>query len=126
MAEFGTLTAADGQTLYYRLFKPAHFDPAKRYPAIVDVYGGPGVQRVLDTWTGASFTQILTRAGYVVFQLDNRGSAFRGTAFQITHSRKLGDVEVADQMQGARWLAAQSFVDPAHASACGAGAMAAT
>ncbi|HEV7613160.1 MAG TPA: S9 family peptidase [Steroidobacteraceae bacterium] len=111
--EFGTLQAADGQILYYRLFKPRHFDPAKRYPAIVDVYGGPGVQRVLDTWTGASFNQILTRGGYVVFQLDNRGTAFRGTAFQAPIHDKLGDVEVADQVQGAHWLAAQAFVDPA-------------
>ena len=109
--EFGTLTAADGQTLYYRLFKPLNFDPAKHYPAIVDVYGGPGVQRVLDGWTGSSFTQILTRAGYVVFQLDNRGTAFRGTAFQAPIHDKLGEVEVIDQVQGARWLAAQGFVD---------------
>jgi dipeptidyl-peptidase-4 len=111
--EFGTITAADGQTLYYRLFKPLHFDPAKRYPAIVDVYGGPGVQRVLDTWAGSSFTQILTRAGYVVFQLDNRGSASRGVAFQSPIHDKLGEVEVADQVQGARWLGSQEFVDPA-------------
>jgi dipeptidyl-peptidase-4 len=111
--EFGTLTAADGQTLYYRLFKPAHFDPAKHYPAILDVYGGPGIQRVLDNWTGNSFTQILTRGGYVVFQLDNRGTAFRGTAFQAPIHDKLGDIEVADQVQGARWLAAQGYVDPA-------------
>ena len=111
--EFGTLTAADGQTLYYRVFKPAQFDPAKHYPAIVDVYGGPGVQRVLDNWTGNSFTQILTRAGYVVFQLDNRGTAFRGTAFQAPIRGKLGDIEVADQVQGARWLASQGYVDPA-------------
>jgi dipeptidyl-peptidase-4 len=111
--EIGTLTAADGQTLYYRLFKPLNFDPAKHYPAIVDVYGGPGVQRVLDNWTGSSFTQILTRAGYVVFQLDNRGTAFRGTAFQTPIHDKLGEVEVADQVQGARWLGSQSFVDPA-------------
>jgi dipeptidyl-peptidase-4 len=111
--EFGTLTAADGQTLYYRLYKPLHFDPGKRYPAIVDVYGGPGVQRIVDNWTGSSFTQILTRAGYVVFQLDNRGSAFRGTAFQAPIHDKLGVVEVADQVQGARWLGSQSYVDPA-------------
>ncbi len=111
--EIGTMVAADGQTLFYRLFKPLHFDAAKRYPAIVDVYGGPGVQRVLDNWAGSSFTQILTRAGYVVFQLDNRGSAFRGTAFQAPIHDKLGDVEVADQVQGARWLGSQSFVDPA-------------
>jgi dipeptidyl-peptidase-4 len=111
--EFGTLTAADGQLLYYRLFKPLHFDPAKHYPAIVEVYGGPGVQRVLDSWTGSSFTQILTRAGYVVFQLDNRGSGFRGTAFQAPIHDKLGEIEVIDQVQGAHWLASQGFVDPA-------------
>jgi dipeptidyl-peptidase-4 len=111
--EFGTLAAADGQQLQYRLFKPAHFDPARRYPAIVEVYGGPGVQRVLDAWTGSSFAQILTRAGYVVFQLDNRGSAFRGNAFQSPIRRKLGEVEVADQVRGARWLGSQPFVDPA-------------
>jgi dipeptidyl-peptidase-4 len=111
--EVGTLTAADGQTLYYQLFKPLHFDPSKRYPAIVDVYGGPGVQRVLNNWHGSSFTQILTRAGYVVFTLDNRGSASRGTAFQAPIHRRLGDVEVTDQVKGARWLMSQSFVDPA-------------
>ena len=110
-SEFGTLTAADGQQLYYRLFKPAHFDPAKRYPAIVDVYGGPGVQRVLDNWSGNSFTQILTRAGYVVFQLDNRGSAFRGTAFQAPIHRRMGEVEVADQVLGAKWLGSQTYID---------------
>jgi dipeptidyl-peptidase 4 len=110
--ETGTLTAADGQTLYYQLFKPLHFDPSKRYPAIIDVYGGPGVQRVLNNWHGSSFTQILTRAGYVVFMLDNRGTAFRGTAFQAPIHRKMGEVEVADQVQGARWLASQGFVDP--------------
>jgi dipeptidyl-peptidase-4 len=110
--EFGVLTAADGQALHYRLFKPRHFDAANRYPAIVEVYGGPGVQRVMNSWTGSTFTQILTRAGYVVFQLDNRGSGFRGTAFQAPIHGKLGAVEVADQVQGARWLASQKFVDP--------------
>jgi dipeptidyl-peptidase-4 len=111
--EFGCLTAADGQVLHYRIFKPAGFDPGKRHPAIVDVYGGPGVQRVLDAWTGASFTQILTRAGFVVFQLDNRGTAARGTAFQAPIHGRLGETEVADQIQGARWLASQPFVDAA-------------
>ena len=110
--EFGTLAAADGQQLHYRLFKPLHFDPKKRYPAIVDVYGGPGVQRVLNSWSGSSFTQILTRAGFVVFQLDNRGTAFRGTAFQSPIRGKLGEVEVTDQLAGARWLGSQTFVDP--------------
>ncbi len=113
VAEFGTLQAADGQALHYRVFKPRDFDPAKRHPAIVDVYGGPGVQRVLDNWTGSSFTQILTRSGYVVFQLDNRGSGFRGAAFQAPIYGRLGKCEVDDQVQGARWLAAQPYVDPA-------------
>ncbi len=112
LPQFGTLAAEDGQTLYYRIFKPAHFDPQRRYPAIVNVYGGPGVQTVLDHWMGANFTQILTRAGYVVFQLDNRGSAFRGTGFQDPIHGKLGVAEVADQVQGARWLQSQAFVDP--------------
>jgi dipeptidyl-peptidase 4 len=109
--EFGTLKSVDGQILHYRLFKPAHFEPSKRYPAIVDVYGGPGAQRVLNNWSGASFIQILTRAGYVVFQLDNRGSAFRGTAFQAPIHRRLSDAEVSDQVHGATWLGSQSFVD---------------
>jgi len=111
--EFGTLAAADGQALQYRLFKPPHFDSTKHYPAIVEVYGGPSVQRVLDNWSGSSFTQLLTRAGYVVFQLDNRGSGFRGTAFQAPIHDRLGEIEVADQVQGARWLGSQPFVDPA-------------
>lgn len=111
--EFGTLPAADGQSLQYRLFKPANFDPKKRYPAIVDVYGGPGVQRVLNSWTGASFTQMLTRSGYLVFQLDNRGTASRGTDFQAPIHGKLGDVEVEDQVQGAKWLRDLPYVDRA-------------
>jgi dipeptidyl-peptidase-4 len=117
--EFGTLTAADGQLLHYQVFKPRHFDPAKRYPAVVDVYGGPDVQRVVNRWTGSSFTQILTRSGYVVFQLDNRGTASRGTAFQASIHHHVGDVEVADQVQGARWLASQTFVDPSRVGVWG-------
>ncbi|MGA2190986.1 MAG: S9 family peptidase [Steroidobacteraceae bacterium] len=119
LPEFGTLTAADGQLLHYQLFKPRHFDPQKRYPAIVEVYGGPGVQRVANHWNGSSFTQILTRAGYVVYQLDNRGTAFRGTAFQAPIHGRLGVVEVADQVQGARWLASQPYVDPSRVGVWG-------
>jgi dipeptidyl-peptidase 4 len=111
LPEFGTLQAADGQTLMYRLFRPRIFDPARRYPAVISVYGGPGAQSVLDDWNGDSFVQILTRAGFVVFQLDNRGSAFRGTAFQAPLSGQLGGAEVEDQIRGARWLGSQPFID---------------
>ena len=113
------MTASDGQTLNFRLFKPLHFDASQRYPAIIDVYGGPGTQRVTDSWTGSSFTQILTRAGYVVFQLDNRGSAFRGVKFQSLIQGRLGDIEVRDQILGARWLASQPFIDARRIGVCG-------
>jgi dipeptidyl-peptidase-4 len=109
--QFGSLNAADGQALYFRLFKPPGFDPSRRYPVIVDVYGGPGVQRVLRGWCGASFTQILTRAGYLVFQLDNRGSAHRGTAFESPIHGRLGEAEVADQVAGVDWLRSRPYVD---------------
>ncbi len=71
------------------------------------------MQRVLDSWAGNTFTQILTRAGYIVFQLDNRGSAARGTAFQAPIHGRLGAIETADQVQGARWLGSQAYIDPA-------------
>ena len=111
--EYGELQAADGAGLQYRLFKPHRLDPTRRYPALLDVYGGPGVQRVVKNWTGGTFTQIMTRAGYFVLQLDNRGSAFRGDRFQSPIHRRLGQVEVQDQVLGARWLAHLPQVDPA-------------
>ncbi len=95
MAEIGTLNAADGQTLYYRLFKPLHFDPAKRYPAIVNVYGGPGVQTVLDNWYGSSFTQILTRAGY-------RGISARQSRQRVSR-HGLPGADTLDSWAKSRW-----------------------
>lgn len=109
--EHGDILAADGAQLHYRLFKPSGMDPTRRYPAILDVYGGPGAQRVLKNWAGATFTQIMTRAGYFVLQLDNRGSASRGVRFQAPIHRRLGQVEVQDQILGAGWLARQPQVD---------------
>ena len=75
------IAAADGQTMYYRLMKPRVLEPGKRYPVLIDVYGGPGVQRVSNVW-GSLFHQYLVQHGYVVFALDNRGSGFRGTKFE--------------------------------------------
>ena len=86
--EFGTLQAADGQTLNYQMLKPTHFDPGHKYPVIVDVYGGPGVQNVRRAWGPQFFRQVLAQSGYVVFTLDNRGSGFRGVAFEsVLHQR---------------------------------------
>jgi len=110
--EFGTLQAADGQTLNYQMLKPAHFDPGHKYPVIVDVYGGPGVQNVRRAWGPQFFRQVLAQSGYVVFTLDNRGSGFRGVAFESVLHHRMGQVEVADQVEGVEFLRSLPFVDP--------------
>lgn len=109
--EFGTLRAADGQTLHYSLLKPPGMEPGKRYPVIVEVYGGPGVQRVRRAW-GNLFQQLLAQSGYVVFALDNRGSGLRGDAFESALHRDLGRVETEDQQAGAAFLRTLPYVDP--------------
>ena len=114
---FGTLTAADGSTpLHYSLIKPADFDPKKKYPVVVFVYGGPAAQTVTRAWPGRSdsfFNQYLAQQGYVVFSLDNRGTPRRGAAFGGALYGKQGTVEVDDQLRGVEWLTSQAFVDPA-------------
>jgi dipeptidyl-peptidase-4 len=109
--EFGTLKAEDGQTLHYVMLKPVGFDPNKHYPAIVQVYGGPGVQLVTRGWR-APAERLFLEAGFVVFQLDNRGSYGRGLAFEAPISRNMGTPEVHDQIVGLRFLQSQPFVDP--------------
>jgi dipeptidyl-peptidase-4 len=111
-AEFGSIPAADGQQMYYRLLKPKTLEPGRRYPVLVDVYGGPGVQRVTNTW-GSLFHQYLVQQGYVVFMLDNRGSGMRGTRFETALGGRMGHVEVEDQVKGVEFLRGQSYVDPA-------------
>ena len=106
------LKAPDGITLYGRLTKPADFQPGTKYPLIVQVYGGPGVQMVRDDWQGISTTQALARRGYVVWQMDNRGSDGRGHAFEAPIYRELGTHEVADQRLGVERLVSMGFVDP--------------
>jgi dipeptidyl-peptidase-4 len=108
--EFGTLAAADGQTLHYKLLKPRTLEPGKRYPVLVDVYGGPGAQRVADAW-GGLFHQYLVQHGYVVFLLDNRGSGFRGVKFETALDMHMGGVEVQDQVRGVEFLRTLPYVD---------------
>lgn len=112
--EFGRLKAADGQTLYYQLTKPRDPVPDKRYPVVVDVYGGPGVQRVRRAWGGVSdlFRQYLVQHGYVVFTLDNRGSAARGVRFETAIYHQMSKAEVEDQVTGVSFLKTLPFVDP--------------
>ena len=107
--EFGEITGAEGQKLRYRVFKPADFDAAHKYPVVVHIYGGPHGQMVTQSWTDP-FLQVLTRKGFVVFQLDNRGMYRRGKAFEEALFRHMGSVEVVDQREGVKWLRAQPWV----------------
>jgi dipeptidyl-peptidase 4 len=114
--EYGQMLAADGHVLHYSLIKPPGFDPARKYPAVVYVYGGPATQTVTRTWPARAdhwFNQYLAQQGYVVFSLDNRGTPRRGAKFGATLFRRQGTVEVEDQAQGAKWLAAQPWIDDA-------------
>jgi len=109
-----TLKADDGITdLYCRLIKPVDFDPEKKYPAIVYVYGGPHAQMITNSWTGGAgfWLNILAQQGYVVFTLDNRGSAYRGFEFESIIHRRCGEVEMADQMTGVEYLKSLDYVD---------------
>ncbi|KGM54231.1 peptidase S9 [Lysobacter daejeonensis GH1-9] len=116
--EYGTLTAADGATpLHYSVIKPAGFNPKRRYPVVVYVYGGPATQTVTRAWPGRGdhwFNQYLAQQGYVVFSLDNRGTPRRGAAFGGALYGVQGTVEVADQLKGVEWLQQQPWVDGEH------------
>jgi dipeptidyl-peptidase-4 len=102
----------DGTNFYGRLIKPPGFDPAKKYPMLVDVYGGPHVQTVRNAWPGLGMDQVFAQAGYVVWQMDNRGSANRGHAFETPVYRNLGARELADQREGVEYMISRGFIDP--------------
>lgn len=113
-SEILKVKAADGRTeLYARLIKPAGFQPGRKCPAIVMVYGGPGAQSVRNAWAGLSWEQMLAHRGFVIWQLDNRGSAGRGHAFESPIYHNLGVTELADQKAGIERLISMGFVDPA-------------
>ena len=110
----GTLKAADGTTdLYYRMVKPVGFDPSKKYPTVVYVYGGPHAHNVDARWHYASrsWETYMAQKGYLLFILDNRGSENRGRAFEQATFRQLGTVETEDQMQGVKFLQSLPYVD---------------
>ena len=111
--EFGSIEADGGTELYYKLIKPAPFDPGVKYPVIVYVYGGPSGQTVGKSWgrnTGLWF-EFMAQRGYVVFCLDNRGTPNRGTEFEGHIYRLLGEIEVEDQVAGVEYLKTLPFVD---------------
>lgn len=112
--EVGKIKAADGESdLYYRLIKPADFDDSKKYPVVVYVYGGPHSQMVNNRWRYGSggWEMYMAQKGYLVFVMDNRGTAYRGLEFEnITH-RQLGIEESKDQMRGVEFLKSLPYVD---------------
>jgi dipeptidyl-peptidase 4 len=109
--EIVQVKTADGAVLYGRLIKPAGFDAGKKYPAVVIVYGGPGAQSVRNAWSGLTWEQALAQKGFVVWQLDNRGSTGRGHKFESVIYHDMGAHELADQKEGIQYLVSQGYVD---------------
>ena len=112
--ESGTIKAADGKTdLYWRMVKPADFDPQKKYPTVVYVYGGPHAHNVSASWHWASrsWETYMAQKGYLLFILDNRGSERRGLDFEQATWHQLGQTEMQDQMKGVEYLRTLPYVD---------------
>ncbi|MET1218852.1 MAG: S9 family peptidase [Glaciecola sp.] len=109
--EFGTIKAEDGTDLYYRLYKPANM--SGKHPVIVYHYGGPIAQVVTNRWGGdrGLMFQYWAQQGYVVFSIDNRGSNYRGKAFEDPIYQAMGGVEVDDQLTGVKFLHTLPYVD---------------
>ncbi|HPF12240.1 MAG TPA: DPP IV N-terminal domain-containing protein [Flavobacteriaceae bacterium] len=112
--EFVDLRAEDGTLLHGILMKPANFDPSKKYPVLVYVYGGPHAQLVTNSFLGGAsmwLPAFATLNDYIVFTLDNRGSARRGFAFESGIHKQLGELEMKDQMVGVSYLQSLPYVD---------------
>ena len=112
--ELGMLPATDtSPALWYRLIKPVNFDPSKKYPVVIYVYGGPHSQLVTDSWLAQSrmWQHYMAGKGYVSFTLGNRGTGGRGFDFESCIHRHLGDYEVRDQMRGVAYLKSLPWVD---------------
>mgnify|MGYP003967736891 FL=1 len=107
------LKSDSGDDLYCRVIKPMDFDSTLKFPVIVYVYGGPHLQLITDSWLGGAglFLNYLAQQGYLVFTLDNRGTANRGLEFEQIIHRQLGVVEVKDQMVGIDYLKSLPYVD---------------
>jgi dipeptidyl-peptidase-4 len=112
-AEISTIKSTDGTILYSRLIKPSNFDPSKKYPVLVYVYGGPHAQMITNSWLdGANLWMYwMAEQGYLVYTVDNRGSGERGFAFESGIHRQLGNIEMQDQLEGVKYLKSLPYVD---------------
>ncbi len=113
--EFFSLTTSENVELNAWMIKPKDFDETKKYPVYMFLYGGPGSQEVNDKWGGSTFIwyQFLASKGYLIVCVDNRGTGGRGAEFKKSTYLNLGSLETKDQIEAAKWLGKQSYVDAA-------------
>jgi dipeptidyl-peptidase-4 len=111
--EFFSFTTSTGTSLNGWMIKPSNFDASKKYPVFMTVYGGPGHNTVENQWEGSNYMwyQYLAQKGYIVVSVDNRGTGNRGEAFKKSTYKQLGKLETEDQLEAAKYMAAQSYVD---------------
>ncbi|MFC2111191.1 S9 family peptidase [Bacteroidota bacterium] len=111
--EFFTIKTTDESELNAWMIKPKDFDPKRKYPVFMYVYGGPGSQTVENSWGSYNFIwfQMLAQKGYIVVSVDNRGTGARGEEFKKCTYKKLGELETKDQIEAAKWLGYQSYVN---------------
>ncbi|GAC1661468.1 MAG: S9 family peptidase [Candidatus Acidiferrum sp.] len=112
--EFLSVRAHDGMMLNASIIKPLNFDAKKKYPVIVFTYGGPDVQVVRNAWSGNTFlwNELMAEKGFIIFSLDNRGSAGRGHLFEEPIHLRFGAQEMSDQHDGVMYLKSLPYVDP--------------
>ena len=111
--EFASMHVADGVDLNYWIMKPKDFDPSKKYPVLMYVYGGPGHNTVLNSYDRSDYLwyQMLSQKGYIIVSVDNRGTAFRGEEFKKCTYKELGKLETEDYINAAKWLGNQTYID---------------
>ncbi len=119
--EFFQFTTSENIQLNGWMIKPKDFDPEKKYPVIQYMYGGPGSQTVKDEWMGMNWLwfQLLAQKGYIIVSVDNRGTGARGAEFMKSIYKQLGKLETIDQMEVAKWLIKQPYVDATRIGAWG-------
>lgn len=111
--KFNQIKTEEGVTLNYYMITPANFDPNKKYPMLMYVYGGPGSQTVKDAWGGSYYMwfNYLASQGYVIVSVDNRGTGFRGEQFKKSTYLQLGKLEIQDQIAAAKSFGKLSYID---------------
>ena len=111
--EIFTIKNENGDDLYCRMIKPFNFDSTKKYPVIVYVYGGPNVSLITNNWLGGSdlWMMYMAQRGFIIFTLENRGTPVRGKAFEQATFRRLGEIEMEDQVTGVKHLMKQNYID---------------